>query len=48
MFLYSFFISEEFYTAKGWLFLQPVCTTVLAFIVFPLFKKLAKVLPQHG
>jgi len=48
MFLYSFVISEEFYTAKGWLFLQPVCTTVLAFIVFPLFKKLAKVLPQHG
>ncbi len=48
MFLYSFIISEEFYTAKGWLFLQPVCTTILAFIVFPLFKKLAKVLLQRG
>ncbi len=48
MFLYSFVISEEFYTAKGWLFLQPVCTTALAFIVFPIFKKLVKVLPQHG
>jgi rod shape-determining protein MreD len=47
MFLYSFVISEEFYTAKGWLFLQPVCTTVLAFIVFPIFKKLANVLPKH-
>jgi len=47
MFLYSFVISEEFYTAKGLLFLQPVCTTVLAFIVFPLFKKLAKVIPQR-
>ncbi len=48
MFLYSFVLSEEFYTAKGWLFLQPVCTTILAFMVFPLFKKLAKVLLQHG
>lgn len=48
MFLYSFVISEEFYTAKGWLFLQPVCTSVLAFIVFPIFKKLVKFLPQHG
>lgn len=48
MFLYSFAISEEFYTAKGWLFMQPACTTVLAFIVFPLFKKLNKVLPKHG
>ena len=47
MFLYSFVISEKFYTAKGLLFLQPVCTTVLAFIVFPLFKKLVKVLPQR-
>ncbi len=47
MFLYSFVISEEFYTAKGWLFLQPVCTTVLVFIVFPIFKKLANVLPKH-
>ncbi len=47
MFLYSFVISEEFYTAKGWLFLQPVCTTVLAFIVFPIFKKLAQVFPKH-
>ncbi len=47
MFLYSFVISEEFYTAKGWLFLQPVCTTALAFIVFPIFKKLANVLPKH-
>ncbi len=48
MVLYSFVLSEGLYTAKGWLFLQPVCTTVLAFIVFPLFKKLAKVLLQHG
>ncbi len=48
MFLYSFAISEEFYTAKGWLFIQPACTTVLAFIVFPLFKKLNKVLLKHG
>ena len=47
MFLYSYVISEKFYTAKGWLFLQPVCTTVLAFIVFPLFKKLVKILPQR-
>ncbi len=47
MFLYSFVLSEELYTAKGWLFLQPICTTVLAFIVFPLFKKLAKVLLKH-
>ena len=48
MFLYSFVLSEEFYTAKGWLYLQPVCTTILAFMVFPLFKKMAKVLLQHG
>ncbi len=48
MFLYSFAIHEEFYTAKGWLFMQPVFTTVLAFIVFPLLKKLNKVLLKHG
>ncbi|MCJ7579100.1 MAG: rod shape-determining protein MreD [Candidatus Aminicenantes bacterium] len=42
--LYSFVISEEIYTAKGLLFLQPVCTTALAFLVFPLFKKLTKAL----
>ena len=47
MFLYSFVISEGVYTAKGLLFLQPLCTTVLAFMVFPLFKKLTKALPQH-
>ncbi len=47
MSLYSFVISEEFYTAKGLLFLQPLCTTILAFIVFPLFKKMAKALPKH-
>jgi len=46
MFLYSFVISEKFYTAKGLFFLQPVCTTALAFIVFPLFKKLMKILPK--
>ncbi len=48
MFLYSFAISKAFYTAKGWLFMQPVFTTVLAFIVFPLLKKLNKVLLKHG
>lgn len=47
MLLYSAFISEGIYTAKGLLFLQPVCTTALAFVVFPLFKKLTKALPQR-
>ncbi len=47
MLLYSAFISEGIYTAKGLLFLQPVCTTALAFVVFPLFKKLTKALPKR-
>lgn len=47
MLLYSFVLNEAFYSAKGLLFIQPICTAVLAFIVFPLFKKLTKVLPQR-
>jgi len=47
MILYSFIISEKFYAAKGLFFLQPLCTTLLALIVFPLFKKLVKVLPKR-
>jgi len=47
MLLYSSFLSEGIYTAKGLLFLQPFCTTLLAFIVFPLLKKLTKALPQR-
>jgi len=47
MALYSFVIAERFYTSRGWLFLQPVSTTALAFIVFPIFDKLNKILSKR-
>lgn len=46
MLLYTFVLSEGFYAARGWLFLQPLSTMVMALAVFPLLKKLIKFLPK--
>lgn len=47
MLLYSFVISETFNAARGLFFLQPVCTAVLAMVVFPFIRKLEKALRRR-
>lgn len=46
MFLYSFVLSEKFYSANGLYFLEPICTALLALAVFPLIRKLKKALSR--
>jgi rod shape-determining protein MreD len=47
MMLYSFVISDKFYTAEGILFLQPALTTIFALLVFPPVRKLMKRHPHR-
>jgi len=46
--IYSFVMSEKLYTAKGLILLQPLSTTLIALLLFPLFAKLEKLLSRQS
>jgi rod shape-determining protein MreD len=46
--IYSFVISDKIHTSNGLFFFQPLSTTLVALLLFPLFRKLEKVVSHRS